>query len=71
MDITRNAAGHVAFGMGIHQCVGQPIARLEGELVLAALARRISRLEPLGEPVPLLNNTLTGWRSVLVGTHSA
>jgi cytochrome P450 len=27
-DIRRRAAGHVAFGMGIHQCVGQPIARL-------------------------------------------
>lgn len=66
MDITRKAAGHVAFGMGIHQCVGQPIARLEVELVLTALAERVDRLEPAGEPVPKLNNTLKGWSSVPV-----
>lgn len=66
MDITRKAAGHVAFGMGIHQCVGQPIARLEVELVLTALAERIDRLKPAGEPVPKLNNTLKGWSSVPV-----
>jgi cytochrome P450 len=71
MDITRKAAGHVAFGMGIHQCVGQPIARLEAELVLTALARRIARLEPAGDPVPQLNNTLKGWRSVPVRVHPA
>ena len=71
MDITRRAAGHVAFGMGIHQCVGQPIARLEVEAVLTALARRIRRLEPLGDPVPKLNNTLKGWSSVPVRAHAA
>jgi cytochrome P450 len=64
MDITRKAAGHVAFGMGIHQCVGQPVARLEAELVLTALAERVERLEPAGDPVPKLNNTLKGWASV-------
>lgn len=70
LDITRRASGHVAFGMGIHQCVGQPIARLEIELVLTALARRIARLEPLGDPVPKLNNTLKGWQSVPVRAHT-
>ncbi|MFI0468334.1 cytochrome P450 [Saccharopolyspora sp. 5N102] len=71
MDITRKAAGHVAFGMGIHQCVGQPIARLEVELVLTALAQRIERLEPAGAPIPKLNNTLKGWSSVPVRVHAA
>ncbi|WP_329061638.1 cytochrome P450 [Amycolatopsis sp. NBC_01480] len=66
LDITRKAAGHVAFGMGIHQCVGQPIARLEVELVLTALAKRVDRLESAGEPVPKLNNTLKGWSSAPV-----
>jgi cytochrome P450 len=63
-DIRRRAGGHVAFGMGVHQCVGQPIARLEAELVLAALARRVRRVEFAGDPVPKLNNTLKGWASV-------
>jgi 4-methoxybenzoate monooxygenase (O-demethylating) len=71
MDITRKAAGHVAFGMGIHQCVGQPIARLEAELVLTALAQRVERLEPVGDPIPKLNNTLKGWSSAPVQIHAA
>ena len=71
LDITRKAAGHVAFGMGIHQCVGQPIARLEAELVLAALAHRVERLVPAGVPVPKLNNTLKGWGSVPVKVHTS
>lgn len=31
LDITRRVAGHIAFGTGIHGCVGQMVARLEGE----------------------------------------
>jgi cytochrome P450 len=57
--------------MGIHQCVGQPIARMEAELVLGALARRAVRLEPDGDPVPTLNNTLKGWGSVPVRVLAA
>jgi cytochrome P450 len=66
LDIGRRAAGHVAFGMGVHQCVGQPVARLETELVLSALAQRAGAIEPAGDPVPKLNNTLKGWASVPV-----
>ena len=59
-DITRNAAGHVGFGAGIHMCVGQILARLEGEAMLAALARRVARIEALGPGVRRYNNTLRG-----------
>jgi cytochrome P450 len=65
-DIRRSASGHVAFGSGIHACVGQMIARLEGELVLTALAQRVSAIEPDGEAVQRLNNTLRGWQSLPV-----
>ncbi len=41
-------------------CVGQLLARLEGETLLAALARAFARIEPDGELAPLLNNTLRG-----------
>ncbi|WP_342744231.1 cytochrome P450 [Geodermatophilus sabuli] len=61
----------MAFGMGIHQCVGQPVARLEAELVLTALARRVRRMELAGPPVPRLNNTLKGWASVPVRVEPA
>lgn len=64
LDVTRNATGHVAFGAGIHGCVGQMIARLEGEIVLGALARRVRAIEPDGAPVQHLNNTLRGWSSL-------
>ncbi len=57
-DITRRASGHIAMGTGIHGCVGQVVARLEGEVVLAALARRVARIEVAGPHTRRLNNTL-------------
>ena len=49
-DISRRTVGHVGFGSGIHQCVGQLLARLEGECVLSALARKAGSLEITGRP---------------------
>jgi cytochrome P450 len=51
----RNAAEHLAFGFGLHSCVGQTLARIEGEAVLRTMARRIRTLE-CGEPQWALNN---------------
>ena len=59
-DIARKTSGHVAFGYGIHSCVGQAVARMEGEIILGALAQRVERLELAGPPVRRLNNTLRG-----------
>jgi hypothetical protein len=63
-DIGRRTAGHVGFGSGIHICVGALLARLEGEALLAALARRVRALEPAGPPVRQHNNTLRGLASL-------
>lgn len=57
-DIERRPSGHVAFGAGIHGCVGQAVARLEGEVVLTALAKRVRRIEVDGPHTRRLNNTL-------------
>jgi unspecific monooxygenase len=40
LDLQRAASGHLSFGLGIHFCLGAPLARLEGEIALAALLRR-------------------------------
>jgi cytochrome P450 len=45
LDITRRVAGHIGFGTGIHGRVGQMVARLEGEAVLAALTTRVASIE--------------------------
>lgn len=57
-DVERRPTGHLALGAGIHGCVGQAIARLEGEVVLAALAKRVKRIEVAGAHTRRLNNTL-------------
>lgn len=62
--IDRNAGGHLAFGMGIHQCVGQPISRLEMDVLFTAMAKRISTIELAAEPLPYLHTTLRGWSSI-------
>jgi 4-methoxybenzoate monooxygenase (O-demethylating) len=57
-DLDRDPSGHVGFGMGIHQCVGQHVARLEAEVLLAAMAERFSEISIAGPPRRHHNNTL-------------
>lgn len=65
-DIARRPVGHVAFGTGIHRCVGQLLARLETDVLLGALVKRVDRFEPAGPPVRKLNNTLRALESLAV-----
>jgi cytochrome P450 len=44
LDIRRKDRGHMAFGFGIHQCIGQPLARVELQVALATLIRRFPNL---------------------------
>ncbi|KAA9155384.1 cytochrome P450 [Amycolatopsis acidicola] len=44
LDLTRDARRHIAFGFGVHQCLGQPLARLELDIVYSTLYRRIPAL---------------------------
>lgn len=40
-DITRKVNNHIAFGKGVHYCLGAPLARLEGEIAIAVLLNRM------------------------------
>ncbi|MET7989544.1 cytochrome P450 [Amycolatopsis sp. NPDC005232] len=44
LDVTRATGGHLAFGHGIHYCVGAPLARMEAEIALTALLARFPQL---------------------------
>ncbi|WP_410620059.1 cytochrome P450 family protein [Amycolatopsis sp. cmx-8-4] len=54
LDVTRAAGGHLAFGHGIHYCVGAPLARLEAEIALGGLLARFPDLELDAKPDELV-----------------
>ncbi len=68
-DLSRDPSGHVGFGFGLHQCVGQHVARLEAEALLTALAARVEHLELAGPTRRHHNNTLRAWDSIPVHVH--
>jgi 4-methoxybenzoate monooxygenase (O-demethylating) len=70
-DIARRLQGHVGFGVGLHACVGQVIARLEGEILLAALAERVAAIELAGPPVRRFNNAVRGLASLPLAVRAA
>jgi cytochrome P450 len=53
LDVGRDAGGHVAFGHGIHYCLGAPLARLEGEVAFGALFDRFPGLSLAADPSSL------------------
>lgn len=50
-DITRADNPHLAFSAGAHFCLGAPLARLHGEIAIAALLRRIPDMQLAGDPI--------------------
>ncbi|MFI7412008.1 cytochrome P450 [Streptomyces sp. NPDC049627] len=68
LDVGRDASGHVAFGHGLHQCLGQSLARTELRLGLSTLFRRLPTLRLTAEPdsLALSTSTVHGVRSLPV-----
>jgi pimeloyl-[acyl-carrier protein] synthase len=66
LDLARNPNPHVGFGRGIHFCLGAPLARLEGQMVIGALVQRFPKLELAGTPVRRDQITLRGLKSLPV-----
>lgn len=60
LDVTRDAAGHLAFGAGPHHCLGAALARAEAQAALAALLRipelQLAVDEPAWRPIEALRS---------------
>jgi cytochrome P450 len=60
LDVHRDARGHLAFGFGVHQCLGQPLARAELQVVYGTLYRRVPTLALAVDParVPFKHDSI-------------
>ena len=68
LDIHRDSRAHLAFGFGVHQCLGQSLARVELQVVFPRLFGRFPdlRLATSADDVPYKNSMVYGAESVLV-----
>jgi len=67
-DVRRRAMDHLGFGHGVHQCIGNNLARMEITALLTALAKRVERIE-LHDSERHINNVLRGFRRLDVSVH--
>ena len=67
-DVGRDPNPHIAFGAGIHFCLGGPLARLEMQQSLPILAERHPALELAAQPVSRGTFVLRGWTKVPVSS---
>lgn len=65
-DVSRNLAGQLGWGYGVHLCVGRQLALLEAEAILQELAKRIKKFEPAGDVEPWMTTIGHGPASVPV-----
>ena len=57
-DITRHPNRHLAFGHGVHFCIGAPLARLEGQIALTSLLTRMRNVRLAADSVAWIENDI-------------
>lgn len=62
--IDRNTEGHVAFGYGVHACVGRQLALAEMDAFFGKLIPRLTHLEPAGEARLIQSNVVGGYKNL-------
>lgn len=68
-DVGREKNAHLAFGHGVHHCMGAPLARLEGRIAIGTLLNRFPRLRlavPSGQLIRQTSILMNGWESLPV-----
>ena len=56
IDLGRDTRGHLSFGVGVHHCVGSPLARMELQVALSVLAQRLSSIGPAPTRLPRIRS---------------
>ncbi|MEQ9395572.1 cytochrome P450 [Haliea sp.] len=65
-DISRDPNPHLAFGHGIHLCLGANLARLEARIFFEEFFRRFAGIERTGQPVYIRSNNIHGFKQMPV-----
>lgn len=72
LDLQRHEGAHIAFGRGIHHCLGAPLARAEGRIVFTALLQHFTEMELLTDMPQFKDNVvLRGLRSLPIRARRA
>ncbi len=72
LDFARHAASHIAFGRGIHHCLGAPLARLEGRIAFEMLLERFDDIRLLTDRPPFKDHVvLRGLETLPTGARLA
>jgi 4-methoxybenzoate monooxygenase (O-demethylating) len=70
-DVRRKPVGHLAFGTGVHACVGQNVARAEVDALLNALIEKVAHIELVGDAAWRPGNAIHSLESLPIRLHAA
>ncbi|MFK7914881.1 MAG: cytochrome P450 [Pseudomonadales bacterium] len=65
-----NARAHVAFGFGLHRCMGNRLAEMQLRILWEEIQQRFDRVEVVGQPVRVLSNFVRGYSQLPVRLHA-